>query len=220
MNAIASAIEAAKAAAANLPAEVAQQSNTAVVQAPARGAALTLDNMMIGSMSVDGWLKVNQYGLFVGNDNTPFAALELGLDMSEIGYNYAIKFGNPAQYLKTYDQVSCISGGTWAQAMARAQQIDPKAREYRSGDLPFIVLNDIKKPDGSVIMAAGKRLGHGLSTTGWTAFADLVKKLRADGVDPNSAKILVTLGSTPMKNAKGTWGVLNFIKYEVDNPDA
>jgi hypothetical protein len=52
--------------------------------------ALTLDQMLIGSIHVDGWLKVNAYGLFIDSSRTPFQTLELGLPMNEIGYNYQI----------------------------------------------------------------------------------------------------------------------------------
>jgi len=80
--------------------------------------------------------------------------------MNEIGYNYSIKVGNPVTYLKTYDRITCATGGSWARAQARAQSIDPRAREYRSADLPFLVLSDIQLPDGTVLFTSGKRLGH------------------------------------------------------------
>jgi hypothetical protein len=61
-------------------------------------------------------VKVNAYGLFIDSDRTPFQTLELGLAMNEIGYNYSIKFGNPVTYLKTYDRISCATGGSWARS--------------------------------------------------------------------------------------------------------
>src|SRR3954468_22497782 len=86
-----------------------------VVEPPAP--LLTLDQMMVGSIAVDGWLKVNAYGPFIDANRTPFQSLELGLRMNEIGYNYSIKFGNPVTYLKTYDRTTCATGGSWAQAL-------------------------------------------------------------------------------------------------------
>jgi hypothetical protein len=40
--------------------------------------------------------------------------------MNEIGYNYSIKFGNPVTYLNTYDRITCVTGGSWREAQARA----------------------------------------------------------------------------------------------------
>jgi tetratricopeptide (TPR) repeat protein len=80
LNVIYEAIEHARTAASNFP-----------VPLDVPTASLTLDQMMIGSIHVDGWLKVNAYGLFIDANRTPFQTLELGLPMDEIGYNYSIK---------------------------------------------------------------------------------------------------------------------------------
>lgn len=206
------AINQAQAAASNFVPAVAQ-SGGVPAQAPVKAAPLSVDDMMTGSMAVDGWLKVNYYGLFVGGDKTPFTKLKLRLKLSDVAYNYAIKFGNPAQYLKTYDRVNCSTGGSWADAQARASRIDPKASEYRSADLPFVLTEDIKGANG-VILEAGKTLGHALSTTGWTAFSSLIKKLRDDGIDVNTAVVDLEVGYDPKKTVKGEWGILSFLSYE------
>jgi hypothetical protein len=203
MNAVYESIKGAQIAASNFPVPI-----TVDATAP----LLTLDQMIIGNIHVDGWLKVNPYGLFIDSDRTPFQALELGLPMNEIGYNYSIKVGNPVTYLKTYDRITCATGGSWAEAQARAQSIDLRAREYRSADLPFLVLSDINLPDGTVLLASGKRLGHSLSTTGWKGFAGLVKQLRDQDIDPTTAFVRVKVGYESKKNASGAWGVLKFLE--------
>ena len=90
MNPIHEAIEHAQTAATNFPVPI---------PLDATASLLTLDQMMIGNIHVDGWLKVNAYGLVIEANRTPFHALELGLPMNEIGYNYSIKLGNPVTYL-------------------------------------------------------------------------------------------------------------------------
>src|SRR5436189_3265592 len=112
MNAIHEAIEHAQTTATNFPVLVAPESPAPL---------LTLDQMIIGDIHVDGWLKVNAYGLFIDANRTPFQTLELGLPMNEIGFNYSIKVGNPVTYLKTYDRITCATGGSWADAQARAR---------------------------------------------------------------------------------------------------
>src|SRR5262249_41337042 len=86
MNPIHEAIEQAQAASTNFPVPILLDVTASL---------LTLDQMIIGNIHVDGWLKVNAYGLFIDSDRTPFQSLELGLPMNEIGYNYSIKVGNP-----------------------------------------------------------------------------------------------------------------------------
>ena len=203
MNPIHEVIEHARTTASNFPIPVTVDATTPL---------LTLDQMIIGNIHVDGWLKVNPYGLFIDSDRTPFQTLELGLPMNEIGFNYSIKVGNPVTYLKTYDRITCATGGSWAETQARARSIDPRAREYRSADLPFLVLSDIQLPDGTVLFTSGKRLGHSLSTTGWKGFAALVKQLRDQDIDPTTAFVKVKIGYESKKNASGTWGVLKFLE--------
>ena len=203
MNPIHEAIEQAQTASTNFPVPI---------PLDATASLLTLDQMIIGNIHVDGWLKVNAYGLFIDSDRTPFQTLELGLPMNEIGYNYSIKVGNPVTYLKTYDRITCATGGSWAEAQVRAQSVEPRAREYRSADLPFLVLSDIQLPDGTVLFTSGKRLGHSLSTTGWKGFAALVKQLRDQDIDPTTAFVKVKIGYESKKNASGTWGVLKFLE--------
>ena len=217
-DAINDAIAAARAAAAAVPAGVLATTANANAAVPAMvtpAAPLSLDSMMAGGLMVDAWLKVNAFGMFVGASKHPFQSIELELDMAQIAYNYAIKYGNPATYSKSYDHVTCAQGGSWADAVMRAQRVDPKAQEYRSADLPFKVLEDLKDAKGEVLIEAGKMLGHGLATTGWRSFSEFVRRLKTDGVNPNSALIKVKLGYEPMKNAKGEWGVPKFLDYSV-----
>lgn len=219
------AIEAAKAAAANLapsqavvPAAAApgagQYAAPAAYTAPA--APMSMDDLMVGSMSVDLWLKVKEFGLIVGAGNPPELLREIvvGLDMSEVIPNYSIKYGNPAVYKKTFDRVTCATGGSWAEAVAQAQRVDPKARDYRSADLPFVALEDIKGPSGAVLAEAGKRIGHTLSTTNWREFELFYRDLAQKGLTKSVVK--VKLGFLPRSNAGGNkWGVVTFQLLEV-----
>jgi hypothetical protein len=207
------AIAAAQQAAAQVvPATI--QPGTAVSMVGA-GTPLGLNDMMAGSMSVDAWLKVKDVGLFVGGDMRVFEELKLGVDMSEVQYCESIKYGNPAQYDKSYDRVVSARGGSWADAITKAQKVDPNARTFRSADIPFLALEEVKGKDKTTLVEVGGTIGHSLSTTGWKAWTALVKDLQKKGIDPTTAKITMTVKSLPQKSNKGSWGILDFSDVEV-----
>ena len=72
--------------------------------------------------------------------------------------------------------MTCVTGGSWAQAQLDAQRMDPKARPYRSGDLAFVATTELvstkSQPKGAILAKPRTRMGYSLSTTGW-------KELRA-----------------------------------------
>lgn len=211
-NAIDDAIKAAKDAAGNAPAETlpATRGSTDVGAPAQRGTPLGLDDMMTGSISVDAWLKVGEFGLTVGTDRTLFESIPVVINMDEIAYCYSVRYGNPAQYAKTYDRVTDVKGGSWLATLQRAQSIDPRAGEFRSADIPFHLLKNLENKKGDVVLEAGKVLGHSLSITGWKSFGEFTNKLKDLGIDPYKGRVEVDLGFTVRTNDKGTWGILSF----------
>lgn len=216
---IQAAIEAAKAAAAAVPAEAnAALGNlpatavhgTAVGAVAQRGAPLGVDDMLSGSLDVVAWLKVNEYGLFIGQDRTPIQTIDVIINMNEVSYCYSVRYGNPAIYEKTYDRVTNVKGGSWIDTLAKAQRIDPNASEFRSADIPFYLVDDVKNAKGEVLAPAGKAIGHSLSVTGWKAFQRFIQEARNTGLDIYNGSIRTTLGFEVQKNQKGTWGILQF----------
>jgi len=208
-NAIQTAIEQAKAASANLVVEHQTQPQTvAAYQAPRM---VTLQELMVGSFSADAWMNVNAMGICIGANRTKvFKTLDLELDLSAVKFCWRVKFGSPAEYRSTYDNVNDSRGGLWTDTLSRAKLLDPRAFEYRSADLPFTSSKDIKDDAGAVVLAAGKVLGHSLSTTGWKGWATLVNDLIALGVNPTQDKISVTVVQVYNKNQRGEWGTLEF----------
>ncbi|MES0134552.1 hypothetical protein NKJ88_06250 [Mesorhizobium sp. M0016] len=224
MSNIEAAIAAAKNAAANAPAEAnanmgggGQVQNYQQPSVPAqRGPALGVDDMLGGSINVDAWLKVNEYGLQIGADTTLFETVDAILDLSEISYCYSVRYGNPATYEKTYDRLTnARGGGSWFDTLAKAQRIDPKAGEFRSADIPFTVVGDYKNKKGDVLIEDGKTLGHSISMTGWKGFQKFIRDIAGKGIDIRGAKIALKIGYNVEKNAKGTWGTLVFTDVAV-----
>ncbi len=219
MNNIDAAISQATAAAANIPQENANQNGGAVATVSPNQGAVTagrpmgLDDAMAGTVVVDEWLKVNEHGLQIGAKKPLLEEVRVTIDLSEVSYNETVKYGNPATYRKTYDRVMASDGATWAQALSEARSVDPKARPYKSADIQFTLVDDVKLKDETV--NAGTVLGHSFSTTGFRSFAKLVKQMTKDGADPSSDRIEVTVGYLEQSGNGNTWGILDFRDYKV-----
>ena len=127
---------------------------------------------------------------------------------------YAVKYGNPAIYDKTYDRVLSSKGGSWMDAMEKATRIDPNAREYRSADIPMVLTDDVTVADGKgkdlkVLAGAGQTLGYSLSTTNWAAWAKFFREVSLAGLDRSIVK--AEIGFEKKTNSKGNvWGIMNF----------
>lgn len=226
-SAVEAAIAAAQAAAANIVpqtdnavANTGGQSNGAVAnyEAPKPGAALTAADMMIGSMNVDAWLKVNEFGLFIGTDKTPHSELKVRLDMADILYCFSVRYGNPAQYAKTYDHVLDTKGRPWVETLRMAQNIDSRASEFRSADIPFTIVEPVMAKDGKTVLAdAGDTIGVSISVTGWRVFQGFLRDAGKAGIDISNALLEMTLSYEAKKNDKGEWGILTYNDYSEVN---
>lgn len=225
MNAIDQAMAAAKAAAE--AAQAAAPQNTAVATAPAtsmamtapvaKGPALTMETVMTGQLVVDAWLKPKDTGLFVGENKEVVQKIVATIDMTD-GRGFivkkGIKAGNPAQYWYTTDGVTCVQGGSWEAAVAKAKGIDSKAYEYRCVDLPFeaiepVMGRDIKTGVEKELYPAGTKLGYTTSTTNWKNwegfFQDVAKAELMNEV------VVLNLGCEERTNKAGNnWGVVTF----------
>lgn len=208
-DAIQDAIDAAKKnAATSVPQTI--EGTAGAVSAP-RSAPLGLDDMLAGGINVDAWIKVTEHGMTIGTDRTLFDTIPVTLDMAQIAYAYSVRFGNPAQYEKTYDRYTSTKGQPWPAVLQKAQSVDEKASEFRSADLPFKLRETLKNKKGdATVIEAGSTLGHSLSVTGWKSFQEFVTQLQKLGIDPRSSVVDLDLSFEVRTNAKGTWGVLKF----------
>lgn len=231
---VAAALAAAQQTAAATPAasigvSAADNGGTAVAVAPAQGGqvttaqagtALTMESLMMGSMSVDGWLKPKEYGLQVGDNPGLTTSIKVVLDMTEgLGFvsKMAIKGGNPAQYAYTTDLVNAVGGGSWNDAQARIRALDPKASPYRAVDLPFTLLEDVTvSPPGApagtnqtVVAKAGQRMGYTTSTTNWANWETFYRECAAAGLI--GKRVELEIGSQRRTNKNNNvWGVMTF----------
>jgi hypothetical protein len=214
-DAIAEAIAAAKAQASATP--PAQTETNVVAYKPPVGAPVTVlkaGDMMAGSFSVDAFMKVSEDGMKIGDKagliTDPFQAV---IDLNDVFYYFAVKYGNnPAVYEKTTNRASSLSGKPWGDVLRTASQVDgPKFKgEYRSADVPVVLLQDVRDIKGTVVAETGMRIGKSLSTTEWREFEQLLRSAAKSGINADNGQITVEIGFKARKNASNTWGVLTF----------
>ena len=213
MSAITDALNKASAAAAEVAAGPATAGLPATTNGglPAPGRKLSMSDMQ-GSLSVDKWIKVKEFGLMIGDvDKLVTKPVRVEFDATEgIGFipKFAIKYGNPAVYKNSLDGVTTVGGGRWADTVATAQATDPRAQPYRSVDLPFNVTEDIVV-DGTVVIEKGKKIGNSTSTTNWREFEQFWREIEVKGLV--GKKVLIDLSYRKMTNKNGNvWGILTF----------
>lgn len=214
MDAIDKAIAAAEAEAATAVAtpstEVATRPVPAGPTVVQRGTPMSLTDFSIGGIVADDFLKVKDNHLRIGNKEDMITEpLIVDIDMTTVQVTEVIKFGNPAQYLKTVDGITCVNGGTWAQAVEKAQKSDPNARPYKSADLTMVLVEDAVAVNGKVIAEKGTKLGHSLSTTNRGEFQAFLADLQKSNLLYETVRVKV--GYKKRTNSKGNvWGVLTF----------
>lgn len=190
--------------------------SVAAYQAPAQ--RMGLDDLNSG-LSVDGFIQSKFEGLVLKSnaESAKGASLiEEALVKFTIGdgTSYDVqaceagKYGDPAQYIKTYDGVKEVRGGSWEAAKAKALLADDKFYTYKSADLKMTLLEDLKDIKGKVLLEAGSTIGNSISATGMKNFRNLIELVKKQVL--LNAEIEVKITNEP-KSAKGkTWGVLQF----------
>lgn len=183
-----------------------QQVPATAGNAPAPAAsAPSFDDFISGAMNVDGYMKVDSYGIhFDDEKKSKKNEVKVKIDPTEIQICQSIRFGNPPTYYKSYDGVSCVQGGTWQDAIQAAVSVEPKAQPYQSADIPMELIDSYGEN-----YPAGTRLGHSTSPTNRNEFAQFLKRLREQGLDANPVYATVSYKERTNK-AGNSWGVLTF----------
>ena len=191
---------------------------TAVAQPAAPARRITEADIVGQTMAVDEWMNVSEHGLILSKNKLLLLSEPIvGIDLEGVGYNFTIKYGNPAQYRKTYDRVTDSRGGSWADTVAMAQRVDNRAREYRSADLAMVLLSEAKAK-GNVAFPVGTVCGYSVSTTGWAKWDAFITEARRKGI---SGKVKVQLGVEVMNRNSNIWGVITYTyvgQHEGDFP--
>lgn len=206
----------AKAAAENAPknsAVVPAESSSVPAVAPGKRLSLTDTRNNAGS-SVATFLKVSFYGLTIGKDAAKLVkSFDATIDLSEAKACIQTRFGNPAQYFKTYDgALTAGSGKPWTQTLQQAKQMDPtrSSDPFNTAELVIVADGDVKSAEGVKVVDDGTRIGYTPPYTGVDDLTKLMKAVEEAGGDPEKSKVKVTVGFTPMSKNGNNWGVVTY----------
>lgn len=142
----------------------------------------TLDTLVNAGLNVDEWLKAPGGGFNIGSNATPVSEIIVEMSLQDITVFHGVRFGNPATYFKSFDGITCVQGGTWAEALNRAKLADPQCKgAYVGADLTMVVAEDVVV-NGVVIAEKGKVLGHSTSPTGGKTVAGFIKAVQKEAV--------------------------------------
>jgi hypothetical protein len=196
--------------AANLPVPTSTGSAGTAVAPVRPGKPLTMEDMSVGSIAVDSWIGVKEHGFLLGSDKTLHSdEISVEIDLKAVAPNKCVKYGNPPIYLKSYDGITCVSGGSWEDALAKANRASPGAREYSSADVPMKLLHTITGKGGKVLEEEGSILGYSIATTGWTNWQRFWNDCMNAGLAGQTVK--ARLGFEKRTNKNGNiWGVITF----------
>ena len=172
---------------------------------PTNGSSFTMEDAMKASMAVDKYLKVKHGVTYVNNDVVSNDPIYVKINLDSVVVKQSIKAGNPVKYMSTLDGRTCLQGGSWIDAVADMQKIDPKARPYFCVDLALQVVKDVRAFDGSIIAAVGEVLGHTTATTNWKDWSRFYSALPT-----HTGEIYARLTRQDVKKDNNQWGLVEF----------
>lgn len=174
---------------------------------PANGNVFTMEDLTSASMTADVYLKVKYQQTFINQDVVNAPEIFVAIDLGKVIPKLSIKGGNPVQYASTVDGRTSTNGGSWMEAIADIQKLDPKAKPYPSADIPMIVASPIRNFQGQVVAEIGTILGHSLSTTNWKNWKSFY-----DSLDTKEGTVWAKVTREDINKNKQTWAVLKFEK--------
>lgn len=192
-----------EAALAGLPAHIA---------AMCQPAEFDMDMFMSMGLSADHWVKFSEYGISLASaPGVLLQELEVEIELTnKKGYFLcqALKYGNPAVYNHTFDNVTDKNGQPWPLAIATAMAVDPKARPYRCVQLPMKLAKDVLSPTGQVLAHKGEVVGYSTATTAWDNWASYYRQAQLLGLVGTSVRTKVTnLVKQPKAAGQKPWGI-------------
>lgn len=155
------------------------------------------------------YIKVNEFGIRVGKNKDFLTEIPVEISMIEdegFQVKHTLRFGNPAQYLSTYDGRVCDKGGSWQDAMMKAKQIDPSVDPYPSVDIVVTLTAPLKMKEET--LPAGTLLAFNSSKSNFSEWSDFYAEVAKAGRIGETLK--VTLGHREISHNGNTWGVVTF----------
>lgn len=157
------------------------------------------------------FLKVNEFGILVGKNDKMFKheikAKILLVEDRGFALKWTLRYGNPAQYLSTYDGQVCDKGGSWNDAIRKVMSIDPRAAEpYISADIVVTVTETFDVTGGKI--EAGTKLAINLSKTNFSEWQEFFAAANEAGVVGQEVDVII--GDRSISHNGNNWGVVTF----------
>ena len=199
----------AQAALANQQTAVIPAAAQTTVAVPSASQAPSMSALLQQGFAVDSFIKVTDGGLLLHKDANAKTAVDkvrVAIDMSEgFGFKplYTLSFGNPVQYVESFDGVTTTKGESWTQAVANARAVDPKASPYQTVKVGMRMLED------SQSLKEGTTLGLTFTRTGIANWIKLYQEVVRAGLDGREVEVI--LGYKVGKKAGyRDWGIPTF----------
>ena len=195
---------------ANNNANVIPATATQAVATTSQWAAPTLDSLMNQSMSVDAYIKLTETGISLKKDCPPKEALEkirivINTQVDE-GFKptWSMSYGDPAQYIESYDGVTTVKGESFSEAVAKAMAVDSKAKApFQTAKVGCILLEEAHgRKEGTV-------LGLTFTRTGVPPWVTFLREAAKKGLLGKKVEVLLGYRVGTMPNRR-PWGIPTF----------
>lgn len=186
--------------------------NVAPARAPA-GAAMTLDDMDSGSLSVDVWLKLSEHGFTIGDNSTMFDEIKVGIIAENLNPHRSVRctVGTDTKYFRSTDgQTEARTGRPWGDVVAECMRRDEKCTgDYVTTDIPLIAMEQLVcKKTKAVLVEVGQLIGTTIPMTGVKYFTPFRKNVLQR--NPRDAVMVGKITHLRLEKGTNKWGVIDF----------
>lgn len=210
-------MNAARDAAANVPA-VQDATSTALAPQQQTQFSTDLDDFLTGGgIRPDKWLQVKDAGIRIDRDDKAFVTeFVADLDLSQVLLFWGARAeyaGNKVVYTKSYDGKVTTKSENFNSVLAEFKANSLKnADPYRGADILLTLPDDVTQ--GKTTIAAGTRLGYSTSITGFAPFQGFLQAMKKAGKfhavgDGETVRVRVK-HDMRTNNANQDYGVLLF----------
>lgn len=172
----------------------------------------SFDDFKPTGMNVDGILSLKNGSPFIGGKEILKKAFKATLLFGETKVKRTIKaqINGELKYFSTYGGgVDSRDGTPFVDKIAYCKRHDPKAFDYPSADLVFILDEDVTNAEGQVVSPKGLKVGHSTSATNRKVLEEFYNACTLKGIDTKSAEVPVKIGFRQMENkAKQIWTIV------------
>jgi hypothetical protein len=155
------------------------------------------------------YLKPTEHGMKVGKNKDmlqDFEASVLLVEDKGFQLKYTVRYGNPAQYLSSYDGVTCNKGGSWAAAMQKANMAGPND-PYTAAEIKLVLTKELKLKEET--LPVGTIIGYDTSAPSrFSDWSDFFETAQTAGVVGEEVKVKVI--AREINHNGNNWGTIAF----------